>query len=176
MGGFGGVAPGAFGGRPGSLLTEEEQNVICGLKKALPSVISSIIMDWIVAYLSNLVNGNSALIIDELSDPDACKNDPVTPLAQKSTPKPFAISGDGYPVSSNEIFNTCLRGERLTVAQVRYNPENPDHLSCGDFTHQKGVWYHPDYHVYFTWDKTTKKLGVPDGFYAYALPYNVVQK
>ena len=77
----------------------------------------------------------------------------------------FPVAEDG-PVSNNPLWNKCIRGEHVEITDVRANLDRTDDgLPRGCAEYRTGdSWYHPDLRVYFTWNRHTKHLKLPDGF------------
>lgn len=100
-----------------------------------------------------------------------------TALVVKRTFRPLRIDAKGRVVSKNPVWNACIRGEPLTAAIMRTNPDVHHHrqgriivkipLSCRDYHRgELRVWRFPDDpSVELVLDKRGRLLGdAPPGF------------
>ncbi|MDO8648665.1 MAG: hypothetical protein Q7R81_02680 [Candidatus Peregrinibacteria bacterium] len=71
---------------------------------------------------------------------------------------PFPVDSHGVPLSSNAIWNACIRN--LTILDEQGQP-----LSCGRY-HQDSTWTHPDLGISFVWNTDSEPpiLTLPDGY------------
>ena len=137
------------------------------------------IVEWTASYLANLLNRDTDMIFDALTDPAFCPR----PLVQKHALiahqplTPFHVNSEGYPVSSNPTWNACITG-RVTLEDIRNNPDKDRKgvsRDCGYYRSEKS-WRHPDLQIYFTWDRETKEIGLPEGYEIVAEKQLVTQK
>ena len=70
----------------------------------------------------------------------------------------FPVDAKGLPVSSDPVWNSCIRN--ITILDSTGRP-----LSCSRY-HQDHVWEHPDLHISFTFDNSHDFpiLLLPDGY------------
>ena len=69
---------------------------------------------------------------------------------------PFPVDARGYPLSSNSVWNSCIRN------QVQLDQDGKP-FSCSRY-HVDHIWTHPDLLIEFTWRGEEKILILPDGF------------
>ncbi len=74
--------------------------------------------------------------------------------ARKPVPVVFNVGEDGYPVSSDPVWNACIRNVQLFVAgQIKP-------VSCNRY-HEGHTWKHPDMLISFNWsDNVLKRIRV----------------
>jgi hypothetical protein len=73
---------------------------------------------------------------------------------------PFPVDQAGVPLSSNAVWNACIRN------QITLDSEgNP--MSCGRY-HNEQDWEHPDLHITFIWNGSAEPavLTLPEGYVA----------
>lgn len=158
------IAPGAFGGAGNDALSDDEIQLICSMRKALPENASSILTEWFAGYLAALMNRDVDTILEALKDVSLCQT-PELQTKAPSAPTSFVVNAAGFPVSSNPVWNNCIAG-KATLADLRANTDkNEDGVprSCSDY-HTANLWYHPDFNVFFTFDRKTRKVTVPNGY------------
>lgn len=167
----GDVPPGGFGGPGEEEFTEQEADVICRIRKALEEDATSAVRTWVAEQLAMKMPHSVEAIAEELKTGSIC---PLDIVRAKPQPKPIAFHVDalGFPVSSNDTWNKCIRGT-ATLADIRNNPDRDDDgfgNSCSRY-HTQDVWRHPDLSTYFTWKRGQNMLLLPAG---YALKQDVV--
>ncbi len=172
------IAPGGFGGG-NAPLTNDQLAYVCSLQRALSH---QNIFSGLLANLSLTANPNLNLTSQQLSkllkDTKLCEKVnaaflPARTIVAQQTETLFPLSLDGSPLSKNTTWNACIRG-RATLQDIRSNTDRDEDgvpRSCASY-HTGNSWYHPDLHVYFTFDSKTKKVTLPEG-YAFA-PSTVV--
>lgn len=171
-GAFGGVAPGAYGGGSDVPLTKGERKLLCTMKNSIPDEEVQQVNSWLSSLLGSLLRRDDALVNNALESA-ACEK----ALSGRSTYKvvtiasePFPVDEAGVPVSSNTLWNDCIRGHEVTLQELRANPEKDGNgvpLTCGDY-HTQDDWIHPDLHVHFIWDRLNGRFSLPDGYHAAA--------
>lgn len=160
----GDVPPGGFGGPGEEEFTEEETDVICRMRKALPEDVSSDVREWVANALSKKMPHSMEAIADELKTGSICPQNLVRTKAQ-AKPVAFHIDASGFPVSSNDTWNKCVRGT-ATLQDIRNNPDRDEDgygVSCSRY-HTADLWRHPDLGVYFTWKQQARDIGLPAGY------------
>jgi cysteine-rich repeat protein len=170
----GDVPPGGFGGPGEEEFTADETDVICRMRKALPEDASSTVRTWVSEQLAEKMPHSAEAIAEELKTGSICPNDVVRTKAQ-AKPVAFHVDSLGFPVSSNDTWNKCIRGT-ATLADIRNNPDRDDDgygLSCSRY-HTGSLWNHPDLDVYFSW-KGKNGVSLPAG-YAVKQDATVTQK
>lgn len=158
-----GVTHTAFGTN-GELFTEEENAVLCSMQSVLSDDADIMLVRWFSGYIAHLVDGDRDRIFNALSDPQLCVESEPEVQAEPG-PVAFPVSLQGYPLSTNETWNKCVTG-RFTLRDIRNNPDTDESgtpRSCSDY-HTSTIWYHPDLHVYFFFDRTRRITDPPDGF------------
>jgi hypothetical protein len=160
----GDVPPGGFGGPGEEEFTEQETDVICRIRKALEEDASSTVRTWVAEQLAMKMPHSVEAIAEELKTGSIC---PLDIVRMKPLPKPIAFRIDalGFPVSSNDTWNKCIRGT-ATLQDIRNNPDRDDDgygVSCSRY-HTQDVWRHPDLSTYFTWKAGTRSLLLPAGY------------
>lgn len=166
-GSFGGVAPGGFGGASDLPYTIEEKNLICTMKRAIPTDAKLAIWEWVASTLSEQINHSADDILESLKDSTFCDYQATakTKVAAAAKPLPFLVSAAGFPLSDNPTWNACVTG-KVTLQDIRNNPDKDKHgrgLSCATY-HTGNMWTHPDLKIFFTWNSKTKKITLPEGF------------
>ncbi len=175
----GSVAPAAFGGSSDTPLSSEEKSYLCSIQKALPRTYTIGLLTWIAEQLAPLMNRPIGLLFSVLSDPmcDA----PAEAKAVVAQAIAVPLDESGVPVSDNDLWNKCIRNERIFLEDVRNNieitPEDAHRRvlprDCGSY-HTGKNWLFPDLNIHFTWDGTKKVAVFPKG-YTGAKPVKVVQ-
>lgn len=167
----GDVPPGGFGGPGEEEFTEQEADVICRIRKALEEDATSTVRTWVAEQLAMKMPHSVEAIAEELKTGSICPLDIVRTKPQLK-PIAFRVDALGFPVSSNDTWNKCIRGT-ATLADIRNNPDRDDDgfgNSCSRY-HTQDVWRHPDLSTYFTWKRGQNMLLLPAG---YALKQDVV--
>lgn len=159
----GDVPPGGFGGPGNEDFTDGETALICKLRTAIPDDATSAVYTWISEQLAEKMPHSAEAISQELRTGSICP-EPVAVKIQTVKPIAFHVDAAGYPVSSNETWNKCIRGT-VELVDIRNNPDRDEDgfgYGCGRY-HTSTTWRHPDLGVYFTWKKQTKALTLPEG-------------
>lgn len=161
----GAVPPPAFGGDALPGITDDQRGMICAMQRMLNrEPHSGDAWIWTTGQLSAQTGLAADAIAAVLHDPAACAVK-VAVQEKVAPPSVFPVSTDG-PVSSNPFWNACVRGETMTLEQIRANPDrNEDGLprSCASY-HTQDSWFHPDLRVHFRWDPDTGRLALPQGY------------
>ena len=125
---------------------------------------------WAAGQIAQSTGVDQALIEKALVDPTLC-TEATTLVQEKPATAPaiaFPIDMTG-PLSSNTLWNDCVRGKYVTYDEIRANPDRDPRTnrprSCGNY-HTQNNWYHPDLGMRFTWDPATHMLVLPTGFVA----------
>ncbi len=170
----GGIAPGGFGGTNADPFSDAEKKYLCSMKEAIPS-INTPFFDWYVSYIAGVMGRTTGVISDALKSTTLCAPAVSAQAPVKIDTTAFAIDADGYPISSNPVWNACIRGQGLSMALILSNPDHVEDrygagrpLTCRDYhIGDVNVWTHPDHKgMEFTWIPETKKLTLPTGFVA----------
>lgn len=171
----GDVPPGGFGGPGEEEFTADETDVICRMRKALPQTASKTVREWVAIELSAKMPHSMEAIYEELTTGSICPQELVRTKAG-AKPIAFHVDASGFPVSSNDTWNKCVRGT-ATLEDIRNNPDRDEDgfgYSCSRY-HTNSLWKHPDLGVYFTWKQSAKSVGLPAG-YALKQDVTVTQK
>lgn len=158
------VAPAAFGGSE-VLDVSAYRTLLCSTRKQLlQEDREDAVWQWTAQQLSTETGLASDAIMTALHDASLCPEEKVVQAPALSLVQ-FPIAQDG-PISSNALWNSCIRGAHITLEDIRANLDrNEDNLprTCGSY-HTGNSWYHPDLHVFFEWDRHTGQLNVPEGY------------
>lgn len=160
----GDVPPGGFGGPGEEEFTDEETEVICRMRKALPEDATSDVREWVANELAGKMPHSEEAIAEELKTGSICPREIVRTKAE-AKPVAFHVDASGFPVSTNDTWNKCVRGT-ATLADIRNNPDRDDDgygISCSRY-HTSTLWRHPDLGVYFTWKSQGKSISLPVGY------------
>ncbi len=151
----------AFGGSEEAMsLSEQHHQLICSMRKAIPVGSDPEVWQWTAERIASLTGMSSHSVSAYLQDEGYCGeavaavDARVTRLAGLTF---FMVDEFGIPVSHNPTWNKCIRGESVTLAGVRA------HGSCASF-HTQDSWMHPDLQMYFTWNRHTGVLELPEGY------------
>lgn len=170
----GDVPPGGFGGPGEEEFTEEEAALICKLRKAIIAIeekqgiikTTNVVYQQVAADIAKTMPHSMEAILAELTTGSICPQQEVSTAPKAAKPIAFRVDAAGYPVSSNETWNKCIRGT-VTLADIRNNPDRDEDgfgYGCGRY-HTGPVWSHPDHAgVYFTWKSLTKSVTLPSGY------------
>ncbi len=175
--GFGGPGPGAGTGE----LTDEQMATLCTVREKINLLQFFDIVGFMAENYARafdvkeeliediLENGHPAcgaidaarLEEERLSEIDAKKAEQekiAMEIAAREAfrPKPinFAVGEDGYPVSSDMVWNACIRNVQLFID----GQDRP--VNCRRY-HRGHSWEHPDTLISFDWsDRFVKRVGV----------------
>lgn len=158
-----GVPPPAFGGPGDGDFTAEESDLICRMYNAFTDDADREVYEWAANQLALRMPHSVESIYRALKDGGLCPEKVV----HVKTFKPIAFRIDvlGFPVSSNETWNKCIRGT-ATLEDIRNNPDRDEDgygYSCSRY-HTQDVWKHPDLVTYFTWKDGAKSVLLPAGY------------
>ncbi len=169
------IAPGAFGGTDDAPFSDAEKNFLCSMKATIPDTVDDALFNWFSMYIAGLMGRDVSVVADALANADYCapKKEAKAPTV-KPLPIAFAVDADGYPISTNPVWNACIRGTDLTLDLIKSNPDRVEHrtdnraLTCRDYHKgDKDIWSHPDHaNLQFVWNAQTKKLSLPAGYFA----------
>lgn len=158
-------APPAFGGF-NNALTPSQRSLICSMRtRLLAGENDDGVWDWTALEIARLSGLSPETAGDWLRNEAVCPSEDVAAAESTIEVTLFPVSHDG-PVSGNALWNACVRGERITLEQVRANPDRDEDglpRTCGSY-HTGSSWYHPDLSIFFTWDRETGSLRLPDGY------------
>jgi hypothetical protein len=115
-----------------------------------------------VQLLATQFGVSPSIITNALNSSTLCSGvtTPVSVVPVSDASHIFTVASDGVPVSSNPIWNACIRHESIIVAG-----DQP--LSCQRY-HRGNTWEQPDTHVAFNWSdrvgKNIEFVGTNDKF------------
>ncbi len=155
--GLGGdTAPAGFGGTNDVPLSTAELNVLCSVQRTFSSQTPLDLIRLISRTLAVFMGRDAKFIEEKMFDSATCEriNASLKPSATVAEVilKPVPLAIDGYPVSSNQTWNKCVRGQ-ATLEDIR---ENGDVVvsrmsgkafakSCDAYrTSGTNEWTHPD--------------------------------
>lgn len=164
------VSPGAFGGDVRSAASDEQLKAVCSVRRALSTTENEVLLAWSAQVLAERIGLSKEVTLSLLENDDLC-TPLVTASAQQkvalATPTFFPVDDEG-PLSSNALWNKCIRGNEVTLEDIRSNPDTDEAgrpNSCGTY-HTGTSWYHPDLDIYFTWNRQSGELEIPEGYIA----------
>jgi len=143
------------------------------VQKSLPRVIEFGLIDWIAEELATVMSRPVDVISDALRNPDLCNDGSDTEAkAIVATATQVPLDANGVPVSENDLWNKCIRGERIYLDDVRNNKDSapmgktrlrnlPD--DCASY-HTGNNWIFPDLNIHFTWEAAKKLASFPEGY------------
>jgi hypothetical protein len=163
-----GLAPGAFGGPgPGQgtgELSEVQITALCTAREHIKLLDARVVEDYMIQIYAHNFDVSEEIVRDVMQNGNGCDGNPyvpsaaatpdlVQPVAVVTVPafvpkewRPVSITVDPYgiPVSSNDVWNACIRDYQLFAAgEVRP-------LNCRKY-HADHTWEHPDTGVSFKW-------------------------
>jgi hypothetical protein len=160
------IAPSAFGGSDESPLSDEEKSYICSMTKALPEVTNPEMLDWMSETMAETMNRDQDFILAALERGDVCPVETAAAPAQLvSVAQSVNVDSKGVPVSVDSLWNKCIRGERVTLEDIR----NSGNMTCAKY-HTQESWFYPDEQIYIWFDRSTGELKLPEGY----VPYGVL--
>lgn len=159
-------APPAFGGSDDAL-APAQRALVCSMRTRLlkQESASEGLWDWTADEIARLTGLSADAAAGLLRDESVCPRENVAAAKPALNVTFFPVSHDG-PVSGNAFWNACVRGEHVTLEQVRTNPDRDEDglpRTCGSY-HTGNSWYHPELNIHFTWDRATGYLQLPEGY------------
>ncbi|MDO8468955.1 MAG: Ig-like domain repeat protein [Candidatus Peribacter sp.] len=146
--GRGNVAPGAFGGQGDNVIIPRQRILLCTLQRGISPQADSSLIIWIAQYMAPFFNLQPTIIEQALQDPALCSGGSsasVTPrVTVTSIQQIMPVDTKGIPVSTNDIWNRCIRNS-ISVSASDLTP-----MSCGRY-HEGHYWTHPDSLITFFW-------------------------
>lgn len=171
--GNGTTAPGAFGGSATVPLSDEEIAFLCTVQKSLPNVVEFGLLDWMAQMLAAMMNRPVDVIADALRQDMCATNEPEAKATVAVSSVEIQLDGSGVPVSSNTLWNKCIRGETVTLAEIKQNVLENEHEGrtrngvqlgdCGSY-HTGSIWYYPDLGIHFEWNGDKQTAAFPKGY------------
>ncbi len=167
------VPPPAFGGGDTQLSTSERL-FLCSMRQALPRDPDQALVQWLIDFIASVTGQRSEFIGRKMFEEHLCDDvlsakKPVL-VAKAEQRIAFKVDSQGFPVSSNPVWNICVKGvtAELTLPLIRSNPDRDSNgrpRTCRDY--HKGDMAEctpPDLNMTFTWDPVTKQLTLPSGY------------
>ncbi len=162
-----GLPPAAFGGPGDGDFSDADKALLCRVLNAMADDAGYDVYVWAASELSLRIPHSVGSIIDALRRGDVC---PEIVAKVEKAPKPIAFRVDafGYPVSSNDTWNKCVRGT-ATLQDIRDNSDRDEDgygKSCSYYKADPalGLWKHPDLRTLFTWKRSEMSLSLPAGY------------
>lgn len=125
--GFDGTTPPAgFGGTNNVPLSDAEINFLCSVQRSMNENASDAAISVIAAAVAQLMGRDADFVEAQLSNDALCAD--VNALLRPQTvvlevkPRPVVLAEDGYPVSSNDTWNKCVRGT-VTLEDIKNNED-----------------------------------------------------
>ncbi len=155
--GLGGdTAPAGFGGSNDVPLSTAELNVLCSVQRTFSAQTPIDLIRLIASTLGTFMSRDADFIAEKMLDPATCEriNASLKPSATVAEVilKPVPLTIDGYPVSNNDTWNKCVRGN-ATLTDIRNNKDiivsrmsgKTFAKSCDAYrTSGTNEWKHPD--------------------------------
>ncbi len=160
----GDFAGGSYGGPGEEIFTNEESDRICSIYRAILTDDAEEVFPWIAEQLANRMPHSPEAILDALEDQDGLCPESEVAVQKTYEPVSFRLDAAGYPVSSNDTWNKCIRGT-ATLQDIRSNTDTNDEgvpYSCSHY-HTQTAWKHPDLGIIFTW-KGPEDIALPPGY------------
>ncbi|HLD71433.1 MAG TPA: hypothetical protein VI873_02355, partial [Candidatus Peribacteraceae bacterium] len=143
-----------------------------GVQRALPKEPIHSFVKRASQRVAELMNRDMDFAMSKIWDRNLCASITASRLPKDSAvaikETGFLIDDEGFPVSSNETWNACIRG-RVSLHQLRSNSDtDEDGLAkdCGAY-HTGSQWRHPDLHIFFGFNRHTKSVSLPEGYFLY---------
>lgn len=156
--------PPSFGGSADDVPTDTQRRMMCSMRTQLLGEDRPLaVWHWTAEELSASLQLPAGDIFDALRDETICPQQVVQ--EEKIAVNIFPVSSDG-PVSKNAFWNACIRGDFMTIDDIKANPDRDEDglpRSCASY-HTQDSWYHPDLHLHFTWNAKTGELQLPKGY------------
>ncbi len=169
---FGGPGPGGETGE----YTQEQLTAMCAARDSITLLAMFDVIDFMAENYAHIYDLPEEVAADILKNGTGCdaintaKAEEARLLAQAQAkaeadklaaelaaiearkPKPivFNVGEDGYPVSSDPIWNACIRHIQLFV-EGQHKP-----VTCNRY-HEGHTWEHPDMLISFNWSDTMMK-------------------
>ncbi len=162
----------AFGGGD-AVLDEYALSVVCSVRSRIADAEDrDALSAWAATEIADATGADEAAVAGALEDASMCPEAEILVKAPRTIQLvAFPIDEQG-PVSSNDLWNACIRGEYVSYPDILSNQDRDPHTnrprSCGDY-HMKDEWTHPDLGIRFTWDPTKNLLVLPSGYLAMTL-------
>jgi hypothetical protein len=169
----GGIAPASFGGGEVAL-SDDQKRLFCSMRKAIPEDSDAGVWQWTAQELAALTGLDASVSEALLKDDSVCPQkiaaaDKRIQLLARITLMPADETG---PLSRNPLWNACVRGEHVSWQELQSNPDRDEDgrpRTCGHY-HTQDSWFHPDLGIFFTWNRITKQLVLPEGY----MPSNAI--
>jgi len=170
--GLGRMTPSVLGIEKEAPLSIDEVEYICSIQRAMKEDSEPEYFQLIADKMAGIMRRDSDYVADKLTDTSFCESTNMAlrprPVIKKETLVAFPVGVDGYPVSSNPVWNACVRGT-VTLALIKSNTDRDDPRdggkpkTCADY-HTGNDWRHPDFNIRFTFNRIFNKLVVPEGY------------
>ncbi|MDD5103051.1 MAG: Ig-like domain repeat protein [Candidatus Peribacteraceae bacterium] len=157
-GGRGTVAPGAFGGQGDNVIIPRQREILCVLQRSISPRAESSLIIWMAQYMAPFFNLQPAIIEQALQDPGLCSGSAsiTPPVSVASIQQIMPVDAKGIPLSTNPIWNACIRNN-ISVSANDLTP-----MSCKRY-HSGHYWTHPDSLITFFWgDRYRQQLFAAD--------------
>jgi hypothetical protein len=143
------------------------------------------LITWLGAYIAEVLGRQTGDVTDALSDSKFCACAPPAAAPAKQ-PIVIHLNTEGYVVSSNPVWNACVKGE-ATLGLIKSNTDKVLHrqggtevsrpFTCSDYhKNNRNEWRHPDHpELIFMLDKKGKLMigTLPKGFVAKKIPQGI---
>jgi hypothetical protein len=159
------VAPAAFGGSEEAPLSDNEKKYLCSMMRALPEQMAPDMLEWMSETLAETMNRDADFVLAALERGDVCPAKTVQASVQLiSAAQPVTVDSKGVPLSVDSLWNKCIRGERVTLQDIR----DSGNMTCAKY-HTKESWFYPDQQIYIWYDRSANELQLPEGYVPYAV-------
>ena len=171
--GIGATAPGAFGGTINTPLSTNEIEYICSVQRGMKKNSKPGLQSYVAQQMANMMGRDEDFIEEKLTNTSFCESTNMSIRPKKRAVKEvvleFPVDDEGYPISSNPVWNACVRNEGITLALIKSNTDRDDPRdggtpkTCADY-HTQSVWRHPDLNMYFSFMRPYKQIILPKGY------------
>lgn len=150
-------------------MSPAEIRYICSIRRSFPRNVDTAYIRQVAHMLAVTMGRNVDFLEEKLTDTQLCmgistalQNKIVAFVPEEEITFPTV---DGYPYSSNSTWNSCIRGQRMTLDAYTDLDESGRKVTCADF--RTGDWYrHPDLAIYFRFNRETKEIFLPAPYVA----------
>lgn len=148
-----GTPPPAFGGTNGAPLSEDQKHLLKRVDLLIGCTVQQSVFHVVALEIASSFGGDVSVVEDQMRaicDELSLRSNPY-PTAARSIPRTVELDGKGYPVSSDALWNLCVRNQ-ATLEDFRRNTVVIDRdtgktarRTCGDFRISgTNDWKYPD--------------------------------
>ncbi|MDD5055954.1 MAG: hypothetical protein PHZ00_06860 [Candidatus Peribacteraceae bacterium] len=140
----------------GGVFPVQAEQLICALRRSLPHDRGGEFASQISTILGDIVGLSAKDVRIALTDHTFCREKQAAGGVATEPLRIIHLDRSGTPISSNPVWNACIRGQGITAALIKSNTDKALYRSghqrteipwsCRDY--HKGpidVWTHPDF-------------------------------